>query len=85
MKTLATLLGNIDYCEIKGSPEIGIDRIEFDSRKIKHSEEEGVTTLYVAQRGTQTDGHLYIPQAVEKRVSKGPKGTKGVFLILATN
>ena len=65
MKTLATLLGNIDYCEIKGSPEIGIDRIEFDSRKIKHSEEEGVTTLYVAQRGTQTDGHLYIPQAVE--------------------
>ena len=65
MKTLATLLANIDYCEIKGCPEIGIGQIEFDSRKIKHSEKEGVTTLYVAQRGTQTDGHLYIPQAVE--------------------
>ena len=54
----------IDCCEIKGKTEIGIDQIEFDSRKIKTSGKEGVTTLYVAQRGTQTDGHLYIPQAV---------------------
>lgn len=64
MKNLATLLSNIDYCEIKGNPEIGIGQIEFDSRKVHHSEKEGITSLYVAQRGTQTDGHLYIPQAV---------------------
>ena len=65
MKTLSTLLSNISYCEIVGNPEVGIETIEFDSRKIHRSEQEGVTTLYVAQRGTQTDGHLYIPQAVE--------------------
>ena len=65
MKTLSTLLSSIDYCEIVGNPEVAIETIEFDSRKIHHSEKEGVTSLYVAQRGTQTDGHLYIPQAVE--------------------
>ena len=64
MKTLSTLLNCIDCCEIKGKTEVGIGQIEFDSRKIKSSGKEGVTSLYVAQRGTQTDGHLYIPQAV---------------------
>ena len=65
MKTLSSLLGNTCYCEIAGDPQVNIETIVFDSRKVHRSENENVTTLYVAQRGTQTDGHLYIPQAVE--------------------
>lgn len=62
MKKLNWLLQNIDYCEVIGNSEIEISDIKFDSRKIG-SVAEGVS-MYVAQRGTQTDGHHFIEQAV---------------------
>lgn len=63
MKELNNLLKNIDYSEVIGNSAIEINDIEFDSRKISASNGAGVS-MYVAQRGTLTDGHLYIPQAI---------------------
>lgn len=69
MKALSFLLEHIEYSELIGSTRFDISDIEFDSRKIQHSANELVSPLYIAQRGTQTDGHLYIPQAIEKGAS----------------
>lgn len=66
MKPLSLLLENINYCEIVGEPKFTVSNIEFDSRKIEKSDNESVSPMYIAQRGTQTDGHLYIPQAIER-------------------
>jgi len=64
VKNLSILLSNIEYCELIGNPKVELNTIEFDSRKLQPSNKEGVVSMYVAQRGTQTDGHLYISQAV---------------------
>lgn len=44
--------------EIKGSVEIPVSNICFDSRQV------GTGSLFVATRGTQTDGHDYIGQSI---------------------
>ena len=61
MKTLSQILVSIEPCEVLGSTEREVSALVFDSRKVA---EKGDGVVYVAQRGTQTDGHLYIPQAV---------------------
>ena len=66
MKTISQLLISIKPCEVIGSTEREVSAIVFDSRKV--SEKSG-GVVYVAQRGTQTDGHLYIPQAVAASAS----------------
>jgi UDP-N-acetylmuramoyl-L-alanyl-D-glutamate--2,6-diaminopimelate ligase len=43
---------------VKGSTDISIDKIEFDSRKIQEND------LFVAIRGTLSDGHDYIEKAI---------------------
>jgi UDP-N-acetylmuramoyl-L-alanyl-D-glutamate--2,6-diaminopimelate ligase len=43
---------------VKGSTDIAIDKIEFDSRKI------GANDVFVAIRGTISDGHDYIETAI---------------------
>ena len=63
MKLLSILLQSVDYIEIVNNIPLTIGCICFDSRKVKHFDEPNVTSLYVAQRGTQTDGHLYISQS----------------------
>jgi len=62
MKPLTTLLSYLPDCCPYGNTDLLISAIEFDSRKIKKSE-KGVS-LYIAQKGIQTDGHLFIPQAI---------------------
>lgn len=43
-----------------GTDNIEIDNIQFDSRRV------GEGSLFVAQKGTQTDGHRYIKAAIER-------------------
>ncbi len=58
------MLECLDPLEVVGCANQQVGCIAFDSRKIQDFENQNVTSLYVAQRGTQTDGHLYIPQAI---------------------
>ena len=57
---LRTLLEHIDITEVRGTTDREITGIEFDSRKVKQG------AAFVAQRGIKTDGHNYIPVALEK-------------------
>lgn len=67
MKPLKDILKALKRYELHGVKERDITAICFDSRKITPHEEG--TDLYVAQRGTQTDGHLFIGQVVENGCS----------------
>jgi len=59
MKKLTELLVNINPLQIIGDENISISNIQFDSRKVVEK-----NTLYVAQKGTQVDGHQFIVQAI---------------------
>ncbi|MFB6319776.1 UDP-N-acetylmuramoyl-L-alanyl-D-glutamate--2,6-diaminopimelate ligase [Saccharicrinis sp. FJH54] len=61
MKKLLDILPEIEPLEIVGNKDVIFGSIEFDSRKV------GEGDLFVAMRGTQTDGHVYIPQVIEKQ------------------
>ncbi len=63
MKPLNILLKALRSYELTGSPELEISEILFDSRAVV-AKPKGESQLYVAQRGTQTDGHKYIPAAI---------------------
>lgn len=65
MKPLTLLLKSLKRCEVTGNTDWTITDVCFDSRKIVAANDPAATTLYVAQRGTQTDGHQYIPQVIE--------------------
>ena len=60
---LNILLKALRSYELTGAPEIDITEVLFDSRAVS-AQPEGSSQLYVAQRGTQTDGHKYIPNAI---------------------
>ncbi len=59
MKKLVDILFNVKVLHAIGSMEQSVRSITFDSRKVE------VNTLFIAQKGTLTDGHLYIDKAVE--------------------
>jgi UDP-N-acetylmuramoyl-L-alanyl-D-glutamate--2,6-diaminopimelate ligase len=61
MKNLKELLKNLTPLQIIGNKDTLISNIQFDSRKVVEK-----NTLYVAQKGTQTDGHQFIEQAILK-------------------
>jgi len=61
MKKLSELLQAVDPIQIIGNKDISISNIQFDSRKIA-----GKNTLFIAQKGTQVDGHQYIDKAVSQ-------------------
>ena len=63
MKPLDILLKALRSREVTGCSELNITEILFDSRAVS-AQPEGQTQLYVAQRGTQTDGHKYIHSAI---------------------
>ena len=63
MKPLNILLKSLRSYELTGDPAVNISEILFDSRAVS-AQPEDATQLYVAQRGTQTDGHKYIPAAI---------------------
>lgn len=58
MKTLKDILNGIDAVQIVGSLAHRVSAIEFDSRKAT----EG--SLFVAVKGSQTDGHKFIGKAI---------------------
>lgn len=85
MKQLQHLLDGLSIKRIYGDPAIAIAALAIDSREVS----EG--TLFMAQKGTLTDGHLYI----EKAITSGAKAIlcetlptdlkEGICYIEATN
>ena len=56
---LQTLLRNIEVKKTLGAADINVTGINIDSRLVKSGD------LFVAVRGTQADGHQFIPKAME--------------------
>ena len=54
---LDKLLQGVEVRSLVGDGTVAVGRLEFDSRKVVPG------TLFVATRGTQADGHAYIPAA----------------------
>lgn len=59
-KILKDLLNNISIEAIVGSTDIEIKALQIDSRKVENGH------MFFAIKGTQTDGHQYINQVIEK-------------------
>ena len=59
MKKLNDIVAKLDIVQVIGSTDILISSIEFDSRRARPGR------VFVAVKGTQVDGHDFIPQ-VEK-------------------
>ncbi len=60
---LSTILQDIKVSNIIGSTAVDIDHIALDSRRVSQG------GLFVAMRGTQTDGHSYIPAVLAQGAS----------------
>lgn len=58
MIVLKDILYKVAIEAVKGSTEIAVNKIEFDSRKIQHND------VFVAIRGTISDGHNFIEKAI---------------------
>ena len=58
MKTLQDIAAQVKGASIDGQPDLAIQDIEHDSRKVQAG------TLFVCIPGVHTDGHMFIPQAV---------------------
>ena len=59
MKKLKDILYGVSVESVKGSTDISIEAVEFDSRKVASD------TLFVAQKGLLFDGHTFITAAIE--------------------
>ncbi|MFD1604020.1 UDP-N-acetylmuramoyl-L-alanyl-D-glutamate--2,6-diaminopimelate ligase [Flavobacterium artemisiae] len=59
MKVLKDILYKVAIESVKGSTDIAVHKIEFDSRKVEAND------IFVAIRGTLSDGHDYIGKAIE--------------------
>ncbi|QSW90469.1 UDP-N-acetylmuramoyl-L-alanyl-D-glutamate--2,6-diaminopimelate ligase [Flavobacterium endoglycinae] len=59
MKILKDILYKVAIESVTGSTEIGIQNIEFDSRKVQSDD------VFVAIRGSLSDGHDYIEKAIQ--------------------
>ena len=57
---LEELIQKIKPEEIVGGTSVDITGVEIDSRKVKQG------TMFIAMRGTQVDGHQFIPKAIEQ-------------------
>ena len=57
---LQDLLAEIDVLESHGALSVSVDKIAFDSREVEPR------TLFVATRGTKTDGHQFIDSALDR-------------------
>ena len=57
---LQEIINGINILETKGSLDLKISDIHIDSRKVEENH------LFIAVKGTQTDGHAYIGKAIEK-------------------
>jgi len=59
MKLLKDIIYGVRIVDVKGSTNIAVEHIAYDSRKVVSY------TMFVALRGTQVDGHDYIDQAIK--------------------
>lgn len=59
MKILKDILYKVAIESVTGSTEVGIQKIEFDSRKVESND------IFVAIRGSLSDGHDYIEKAIQ--------------------
>jgi UDP-N-acetylmuramoyl-L-alanyl-D-glutamate--2,6-diaminopimelate ligase len=59
VKILKDILYKVAIESVAGSTEVGIQKIEFDSRKVESND------VFVAIRGSLSDGHDYIEKAVQ--------------------
>ena len=57
---LTDILQNVILQKVVGNTEIQVNNIQFDSRKVEAG------NVFVATRGTASDGHQFIPMAIEK-------------------
>jgi len=57
---LKDLLYKVNIEAVLGSTDVGIQKIEFDSRKIEFND------VFIALKGVSSDGHLYIQQTISK-------------------
>ncbi len=62
-KSLHTLLQSIKGLEVIGAQDVTVDRLILDSRNVSSG------SMFIALRGTQTDGHKYIETAVNAGAS----------------
>jgi UDP-N-acetylmuramoyl-L-alanyl-D-glutamate--2,6-diaminopimelate ligase len=60
MRYLSEIIDGLAFTELQGSADVEITAVVFDSRKVIPG------CVFVAIRGTQSDGHDYILQAIEK-------------------
>jgi UDP-N-acetylmuramoyl-L-alanyl-D-glutamate--2,6-diaminopimelate ligase len=60
LKVLKDILYKVPIESVKGSTEIGVHHIQFDSRKVEDQD------IFVAIRGEAADGHLFIDAAIDK-------------------
>jgi UDP-N-acetylmuramoyl-L-alanyl-D-glutamate--2,6-diaminopimelate ligase len=60
VKILKDILYKVRLEAVKGSTEVVVNKIEFDSRKIE------LNDVFVAIKGTQSDGHLFIDKALNQ-------------------
>ena len=60
MKLLKDILYKVAIDSVLGSTQVAINKVEFDSRAVETND------LFVAIKGTLTDGHKYIQTAIDK-------------------
>ena len=60
MKALSHLIEGLAIKEILGGTTVLINSLQFDSREV------GLQDCYIAQKGTQVDGHDFIGQAINQ-------------------
>ncbi|MBL4745185.1 MAG: UDP-N-acetylmuramoyl-L-alanyl-D-glutamate--2,6-diaminopimelate ligase [Flavobacteriaceae bacterium] len=63
MKVLKNILKSVDIAQIIGSDSLEINAISFSSNEVAKND------VFVAQRGTVVDGHVYINDAIKKGAS----------------
>jgi len=56
---LQYLLYKVSVCKVVGNTNIEVTDVAFDSRKVKNN------SLFVAVKGTQSDGHTYVSQTIK--------------------
>ena len=75
---LSNIISDLEIVQRYGEGDPEIRSLVFDSRQV------GPGDLFVAIRGGQADGHLFIPQALEKEAAvivseEAPSGASGVI------